>query len=204
MNDAEKIVSLAESQIGYKEDKNGYNIYNKEYYGRDSAAAWCVTFIWWLFTHCGLSKLFYGGNKTASCGTLFNYHKTIGQTVPIDDTRYGDLVEFTFNGVEHCHIGVCKKFDGTYVYTIDGNTSDSSASDGGEVLLRKRHRKYIYGVIRPNYSGASEAEYYTVKKGDILSKIAKMYHTTVDNLMALNPQIKDKNKIYVGQRIRVK
>lgn len=45
--------------------------------------------------------------------------------------------------------------------------------------------------------------YYTVKKGDTLSGIAKKYSTTVDKLMKLNSSIKDKNKIYVGQKIQV-
>lgn len=44
---------------------------------------------------------------------------------------------------------------------------------------------------------------YTVLSGDTLSKIAKAYNTTVTNLMALNPQITDANKIYVGQILRV-
>jgi len=44
---------------------------------------------------------------------------------------------------------------------------------------------------------------YTVQAGDNLSKIAKAYGTTVANLMALNPQIADANKIYVGQVIRI-
>lgn len=43
---------------------------------------------------------------------------------------------------------------------------------------------------------------YKVKRGDTLSKIAKTYHTTVDELVKLN-EIKDKNKIYVGQILRI-
>ena len=45
--------------------------------------------------------------------------------------------------------------------------------------------------------------YYTVKKGDTLGAIALKYHTTVANLMALNPQIKNANLIYVGDVIRL-
>ena len=39
---------------------------------------------------------------------------------------------------------------------------------------------------------------YTVKSGDTLTKIAKKYNTTVNELVRLN-NIADKNKIYVGQ-----
>lgn len=45
---------------------------------------------------------------------------------------------------------------------------------------------------------------YKVVKGDTLSKIAKKYKTTVKKLMSLNSDIKDKNKIYTGQIIKVK
>lgn len=45
--------------------------------------------------------------------------------------------------------------------------------------------------------------YYIVKSGDTLSKIAKTYHTTVDNLMVMNPDIKNPNQIKVGQKIKV-
>ena len=42
---------------------------------------------------------------------------------------------------------------------------------------------------------------YTVKKGDTLSKIAREYGTTVNAIAKLNPDIKDVNKIYIGQKI---
>ncbi len=49
----------------------------------------------------------------------------------------------------------------------------------------------------------NSAVYYTVKKGDTLSAIAKKYDTTVTNLLALN-KIKNANMIVIGQKIRVK
>lgn len=46
--------------------------------------------------------------------------------------------------------------------------------------------------------------YYVVKPGDTLSEIAIQYKTSVKNLCKLNPQIKNPDRIYAGQRIRVK
>lgn len=46
------------------------------------------------------------------------------------------------------------------------------------------------------------ATVYTVKKGDTLSEIAAKYKTTVDKLVKLN-NIKNKNLIYVGQKITI-
>ena len=49
----------------------------------------------------------------------------------------------------------------------------------------------------------SDKVYYTVKSGDTLSYIAYRYSTTVDKLVSLN-NIKNRDLIYVGQKIRVK
>ena len=57
-----------------------------------------------------------------------------------------------------------------------------------------------------NVSGgaAIEGQFYTIKPGDTLGAIAARYGTTVDRLMALNPQIKNKNLIYAGHSIRIR
>ena len=46
-------------------------------------------------------------------------------------------------------------------------------------------------------------EYYTVVKGDNLTKIAKKFGTTVNQLVSWN-NIKNKNLIYAGQKLRVR
>ena len=46
-------------------------------------------------------------------------------------------------------------------------------------------------------------EYYTVKSGDNLTKIASKYNTSVAKLVSLN-NIKNPNLIYAGQKLRVK
>jgi LysM repeat protein len=44
---------------------------------------------------------------------------------------------------------------------------------------------------------------YTVVRGDTLSMIAKKYGTTVNDLLALNPSIKNASIIYVGQVLKL-
>ena len=56
------------------------------------------------------------------------------------------------------------------------------------------------GDIRGLYQ---EAQYYTVKPGDTLSGIAAKYGTTYQKIAQMNG-IANPNKIYVGQKIRVK
>ena len=46
--------------------------------------------------------------------------------------------------------------------------------------------------------------YYLIQTGDTLGGIAARYHTTVANLMRLNPRIKNANVIYAGEVIRIR
>ncbi|WP_086559689.1 peptidoglycan-binding protein [Streptomyces africanus] len=47
------------------------------------------------------------------------------------------------------------------------------------------------------------AEFYVVKRGDTLSKIAVMHRVTLDQILEWNPQITNPDIIRPGQRIRV-
>jgi LysM repeat protein len=46
-------------------------------------------------------------------------------------------------------------------------------------------------------------KYYRLRAGETLSDVALRFHTTVENLLALNPKIKP-NQLRVGQRVRVR
>lgn len=68
---------------------------------------------------------------------------------------------------------------------------------------------YVGQVIKIPTNGSvpstpsSSAEYYVVKSGDTLSKIASKYGTTYQHLAQVNG-ISNPNKIYVGQKIVIK
>ena len=65
---------------------------------------------------------------------------------------------------------------------------------------------YDYAAVQAKVNeilASQSKEYYTVKRGDTLTAIAKKYKTTVTELVGLN-NIKDPNIIKVGQKIRVK
>lgn len=65
---------------------------------------------------------------------------------------------------------------------------------------------YNYTVVQAIVNrkmAANQAVYYTIKRGDTLSAIASRYGTTYQKLAAMNG-IADPNRIYAGQRIRVK
>lgn len=63
----------------------------------------------------------------------------------------------------------------------------------GQVLI-------MPGATLPNDTNTN---YYYVERGDTLKGIAIMFHTSVDELLRLNPQISDPNLIVSGQRLVV-
>lgn len=151
---AEKILELARGELGVKESPPNSNRvkYNTAYYGKEvsgSNYAWCAVFVWWCFCGAGASELYYGGGKTAYCPTLLNFHK---QQKVSGDYRPGDVIFFNFSGKKNAaHVGICESWDGACITTIDGNTGTGNEANGGAVMRRRRHKKYIVGAYRPGY-----------------------------------------------------
>ena len=50
-------------------------------------------------------------------------------------------------------------------------------------------------------SAAASGQVYVVKKGDVLSKVAANHGVTLRELLAANPQIKEPDKIAIGDKI---
>jgi lysozyme len=61
----------------------------------------------------------------------------------------------------------------------------------------------LYWVNNPALKSQTMIQDYTIRSGESLSVIAKRMNTTVGNIMALNPQIKNANVIQAGQIIKV-
>lgn len=78
--------------------------------------------------------------------------------------------------------------------------------NGNDRKNRLEQAGYDYNAVQNIVNqklGASQAVYYTVRSGDTLSGIASKYGTTYQHLAQING-IANPNKIYAGQRIRVK
>ena len=83
-------------------------------------------------------------------------------------------------------------------------------SNGDERKQKLTTAGYDYSVVQNRVNeilgggtSSSSAVYYTVKKGDTLSKIASEYGTTVSQIVKWN-NISNPNLIYIGQKFRVK
>lgn len=73
--------------------------------------------------------------------------------------------------------------------------------DGGQVSAPKPAPGGNGGGSRPLPGGK---KYHWVKRGETLYLIARKYGTTVERIMELNPQLKNPNRLSVGQAVRVK
>ena len=80
-----------------------------------------------------------------------------------------------------------------------GNGNDRKAKLEAAGYNYAEVQKIVNNKIKPKATKV----YYTIKKGDNLTKIAKAYGTTVNKLKVLN-NIKNANLIYAGQKIRIK
>ena len=187
---ASKVLAVAAAQLGTKESPAGSNRvkYNTAYYGREvsgDAYPWCCVFQWWLFQEAGAPDLFYGGCKTASCTTLYQYYRQCGQAVSTQEARPGDLIFFTFSekdkqqGIRN-HVGICVDNETGYITTIDGNTGTTNEANGGAVMRRKRAWSYVTGGARPRYE---EEQTMTVEEAKrVLKAKAGLSDTTITYL----------------------
>lgn len=162
----ETVIEVARGELGVTEMPPGSNRvkYWDEYGAGWQGQPWCVVFLWWCFQHAGEGMAFFGGGKTASCGTLLRWYSAQGQTVAKNDIQPGDIVILNFSGTsetQHCGLVVDTLKMG-YIQTIEGNTSQSgSQSNGGQVCLKTRNLSQVVGVCRPKYK-----EEEPVKKTD--------------------------------------
>ena len=148
-SDVTAVLNMARSQLGTSENPSGSNNvkYNTEYYGSavsGSAYPWCCVFVWWVFKECGLSNLFYGGQKTAYCPTAVSWFKNQGLW-HTSGYQPGDVIFFSWknNGVAD-HVGIVESVNGSKVTCIEGNA--------GNAVSRIVRSSNILGVGRPSYS----------------------------------------------------
>ena len=151
---AEKILSIAQAEIGTLESPPGSNRikYNTWYYGQEvsgKAYPWCMVFIQWCFAQAEVSELL--PLRTASCGALMLAAQAAGLWIT-KDFRPGDVVIYDFPGgaaTDHC--GIVESFAKGKIVSIEGNTGTGNDTNGGQVQRRTRDIKLAVGAVRPQY-----------------------------------------------------
>lgn len=177
-----KILDLASNEVGYLEKKtnnqldnktanagmNNYTKYARDIdelnimYGKKQGYAWCAVFFVWLvykaYGRKALDNVLYGLEYSAGCIETANYYKTAKKFY--SSPNVGDQIFFKNSKGVICHTGLVYKVDDTYVYTIEGNTSNVNGvvANGGCVEKKKYKKNYSYiaGYGRPNYGDQSE------------------------------------------------
>ena len=193
MATANEILAVARKELGVKEfPANSNNVkYNTAYYGQEVSDGkaggkfpWCMVFQWWLFLEAGAPELFYGGKKTASCGTLMDFAKSHGQWVT-SGYQPGDVVIMDFPGnkikTDHCGLVVTSLTDG--VRTIEGNTGVGNDSNGGEVMERTRPLSVILGAYRPHYAEENVEKEKNPVTYKYLKDVPEKFRPTIEKLM---------------------
>lgn len=94
--------------------------------------AWCDTFVDWCFLNAfgyeNALRLTCQPEKSAGAGCTYSlrYYKNKGQ-FHTSGPKPGDQIFFGMSIDNSSHTGIVEKVDGSKVYTIEGNTSDTVA-----------------------------------------------------------------------------
>lgn len=158
-----KVLAIAAADIGYCEEPPGSN--NTKFgaaYGLQGQP-WCVIAPWYWFREAGERMAFFGGGKTASCGTLLRWYREQGLTVPVDEIQRGDIAILSFSGTkdtQHCGL-VTQAFWGPHgldrFETIEGNTTDGKGGGEWYVAQKTRYPSQLVAVFRPQYQPEKES-----------------------------------------------
>jgi len=147
----QKALKKAITQLGVKESPPNTNrVKYTDWYGM--VGPWCAMFITWSFEAVGRSPSFMKGQKYAYVPYIVSdaRNKRNG-LITTDDPIAGDLVCFDWeNDTNYDHIGIFEKWlPGSHeFYCIEGNTSVSNNSNGGEVMRRTRNRAQKIVFVR--------------------------------------------------------
>jgi len=145
-------LELARGELGYVEASGNRTKYG-DWYGMDGQP-WCAMFVTWAYELAAAdigrdSPSFVRGARYAYCPYVVDdaRNRRYGLSTT-DDPIPGDLVVFDWSrDTVYDHIGLFERaVDGSGFEAIEGNTSPSNNSNGGQVMRRTRDR-YGQGTV---------------------------------------------------------
>ena len=165
MNQRDKIMKIAASQVGYKEYSNDNTKYGV-WYGMNNNP-WCAMFVSWCAHQAGVSQDIIP--KMAYVPYMITWfrargrYKARGSYTP----KKGDIVFFG----DSSHVGLVEGVSGNNVITIEGNTSSGGNVSNGEGVYRRTRPlgsgSWVMGFGIPDYKEDDEVE---IKDIEIKSK----------------------------------
>ena len=194
----EKLISIADSEVGYLEKKTNANLNNKTAnagaanctkYWRDikpeyQGQPWCAAFVTWCFEKAfGQTEA-----KTLLKHYPYVYCPTMASLFKLNaNPKKGDIVIFYRNGT-FAHTGIVTSVSGDYFTTIEGNTSGGSTiiANGGVC------RKGYYNSKLPGTKFCTP-EYNLIESEDeLMSKEYKELKQELANIKAAIDKINGK------------
>lgn len=191
-NTYDKVIKIAEAEVGYLEKKSNSNLYDKTanagsanytkyayemdtkyttfYNGKKNGFAWCDCFVDWCFIKAygesSARSMLYQPTKSAGAGCPYSANYYRNNKAFYSSPKVGDQIFFGSKGKE-THTGIVYKVDSSKVYTIEGNTSSASGvvANGGAVAKKSYPLGYakICGYGRPKYSQTTNAQSQSVQ-----------------------------------------
>ncbi len=149
-----KALSIAMSQVGVKETPAGSNsgpqVSGYQRVTRAYNAPWCASFCQWAYVKAGAPQPCNSGYVP----TLKTWYETRHRGLTRVEVRPGDFVMYDWakkDGVAD-HIGIFREWLDEKKQTfaaVEGNTSVSNQSNGGQVMVRFRDVKDVILFARP-------------------------------------------------------
>lgn len=165
MATASDVLRIASGEVGYSrwtdpEQGTKYGRWYAEltknpWYGMNGRP-YCAMFVSWVLAQAGQKC---AGFPTAGCGSALAGATKAGIVLADKrDARPGDIVIFDWPEVSgrHDHTGFVELNKGSYIQTVEGNTSSGSSGsqgNGGGVYRRTRSWSVVQAIIRPAYGG---------------------------------------------------
>lgn len=118
-----------------------------------------MIFVSWVFAQAGVD---FPGSPSYNTDSTLAAARKVGRVTDAGHAGPGDIVVFdwNFSSAATDHVGIVEKNHGTYLQTIEGNTSGSAAgkqSNGNGVWRRTRDYSVVAGVVSPYWDGPSSA-----------------------------------------------
>jgi len=133
-------LATAVTQLGVKESPPDSNqVKYCDWYGM--TGPWCAMFTTWCYETTGDSPAFVQGSRYSYVPYIVSDARlTYHGLSTTDDPIPGDLVCYDWDwGGEYDHVGLFEKWTSSSTWTaIEGNTSTSNDSNGGQVMRRTR------------------------------------------------------------------
>lgn len=175
---ATEVLSIASRELGTKESPSGSN---KQKYGEwagRNGVAWCAIFVTWVFARAGFD---WRGRIPGHAYTPTLERELRAQGfVKVDpyNAKPGDVVFFDFpdsvNRIQH--VGIVEGNDPIHarqLITLEGNTSQRSDDNGGEVQRRYRPYRYVKSILRPPYTVPAKRPTRANKRVPVIKRVLK-------------------------------